>query len=125
MATASTSWASAQRRSTEATAAEVAGLLQDVLTRRLTAFIAGVDGKTISRWATGEVATIRDLNVEQRLRAAYAVARMLLEWGSPQTVRAWFIGLNPHLDDSSPASALRDGNLQEVIAAARIYVAGG
>ena len=125
MAITSTNWASAQRRSTEAPPAEVAGFLQELLTRRLTAFIGGVDGKTISRWAAGDVSTIRDLNVEQRLRTAYAIARMLLEWSSPQTVRAWFIGLNPHLDDASPATALRDGHLQEVAAAARIFIAGG
>lgn len=39
--------------------------------------------------------------------------------------RAWFIGLNPQLDDVSPAEAIHDGRLKEAKAAARAFVAGG
>jgi len=105
---------------------EVAGQLQELLSRRLTAVIAGVkEGKTVSRWASGEVTEIRDPFTEQRLRTAYEIALLLLEHDSPQTVRAWFIGLNPQLDDVSPAEALHDGQLQEALAAARIFVFAG
>jgi hypothetical protein len=44
-------------------------------------------------------------------------------------VQAWFQGLNPHLDDRSPARLLREGDLAEVgpmvLAAARAFQVGG
>lgn len=114
------------REATEASVQELATFLQDILTRRLTALIAGQkDAKTVTRWVTGQVTVIRDPLVERRLRTAYEVAKMLLQFDSPQTVRAWFIGLNPQLDDVSPADAIANGDLKEVRAAARAFVAGG
>lgn len=113
------------RQATVAPVSEVASLLQDVLSRRLTAFIAGVtDGKTVTRWATGEVTTIRDYEMEQRLRTSYEITSLLLAVDSAQTVKAWFIGLNPQLDDTSPAEAIRDGKLRESLAAARSFALG-
>ena len=114
------------RQAVAAPLTEVAGLLQEVLSRRLTAFIAGVkDGKTVSRWANGEVTEIREHETEQRLRMAYEIAQLLLLHDSPQTVKAWFIGLNPQLDDRSPAEVIREGQLREALAAARAFVVGG
>ncbi|MFS8532891.1 XRE family transcriptional regulator [Sphaerobacter thermophilus] len=114
------------RQAVSAPLTEVAGLLQEVLSRRLTAFIAGVkDGKTVSRWANGEVTEIREHETEQRLRMAYEIAQLLLLHDSPQTVKAWFIGLNPQLDDRSPAEVIREGQLREALAAARAFVVGG
>ncbi|ACZ40538.1 MAG: XRE family transcriptional regulator [Sphaerobacter thermophilus] len=114
------------RQAVAAPLTEVAGLLQEVLSRRLTAFIAGVkDGKTVSRWANGEVTEIREHETEQRLRTAYEIAQLLLLHDSPQTVKAWFIGLNPQLDDRSPAEVIREGQLREALAAARAFVVGG
>jgi hypothetical protein len=114
------------RLATTAPVREVATLLQDVLSRRLTAFIAGVtDGKSVTRWASGEVTTIRDYEMEQRLRTSYEIAQLLLSGDSPQTVKAWFIGLNPQLGDTSPAEAIREGKLRESLAAARAFAVGG
>ncbi len=114
------------RQAIKAPVTELAGLLQEVLSRRLTAYIAGIsEGKTISRWASGEITTIRDHDVEQRLRVAYEIAQLLLTSDSPQTVKAWFIGLNPQLGDVSPAVAIHEGQLQEVLAAARAFTVGG
>lgn len=114
------------RQSVEAPVRELAGRLQELLTRRLTAYIAGVaSGKTVTRWATGEISEIRDHATEQRLRTAYEIVLLLLGQDSPETVRAWFIGLNPELGDMSPAEALRDGHLKEALAAARAFSAGG
>lgn len=106
---------------------DVARLLQELLSRRLTAVIAGVkDGKTVARWAAGEVADIRGDDKELRLRTAYQIAFMLLQTSdSPQLVKAWFIGLNPQLGDVAPAEAIREGRLQEALAAARAFVVDG
>ena len=75
------------RQATAAPVSEIAGTLQELLSRRLTAFIAGVgDGKTVSRWASGEVAEIRDVWMEQRLRTAYEITQLLLTYDAAQTV---------------------------------------
>lgn len=114
------------REATAAPVSEIAGVLQQLLSRRLTAFIAGVgDGKTITRWASGEVTEIRDYSQEQRLRGTYEIAQMLLASESAQTVKAWFIGLNPQLGDVAPAEAIREGRLKDALAAARAFTVGG
>jgi hypothetical protein len=47
-----------------------------------------------------------------------------LRFDSSRVVKAWFIGLNPQLDDESPAEAIREGRLKEAMNAARAFVAG-
>jgi hypothetical protein len=63
--------------------------------------------------------------MERRLREAYQVFQLVQSVESPHTVRAWFIGLNPQLDDESPAEALAEDRFREVMAAARAFVTGG
>ncbi len=90
----------------------------------MVAYVAGVkDAKTVSRWANGEVAA-RDES-EKRLRVAFEIAQLLLQFDSPRVVKAWFIGLNPQLGDVSPADTIRDGKLKEAMIAARAFVTGG
>jgi hypothetical protein len=114
------------RQATAASISDIARFLQEVLSRRLTAYIAGVqDGKTVTRWANGEVTEIRDIEVERRLRAAYEMTLMLLTFESPLTIRSWFIGMNPDLDDASPADAVRNDNLKEAMSAAWVFGIGG
>ena len=114
------------RQATTAPVREVAGLLQELLSRRLTAYLAGVkDVKTVTRWVTGAVAEIRETATEQRLRTSYEIAQLLLRGDSAQTVKAWFIGLNPQLGDTSPAEAIHEGRLKEALGAARAFVVGG
>ncbi len=79
---------------------------------------------TVTRWVSGEVTGVRQES-EQRLRTAYEIAQLLIQFDSPRIVRAWFIGLNPQLDDVSPAEAIHEGRLKEAKAAARAFVAGG
>ena len=99
--------------------------LQDLLSRRLVAYVAGVkDAKTVSRWAKEEVGEVRKES-EARLRGVYEIAQLLLQFDSAQVVRAWFIGLNPQLGDESPADAIHEGRLKEAKAAARAFVTGG
>lgn len=116
----------AHRNASTASIRDIAGLLQEVLSRRLTAYIANVrDAKTVTRWASGEVSEIRDLETERRLRTAYEITQLLLAEESPQTVRAWFIGLNPQIDDTSPAEAIYEGRLKEALLAARSFMVTG
>lgn len=104
----------------------MAHALQTLLSRRIAAYIAGVnDGKTVTRWANGEVSEIRDPETEQRLRTTYEIFLLLMQHESVHTVKAWFIGLNPQLGDVAPIDALREGRLRDTIAAARAFAIGG
>lgn len=68
-------------------------------------------------------------DVEQRLRLAYHVAALLRQSDSEGVVQAWFVGLNPELNDAVPITLLREGNIEtegkKVLNAARAFVAGG
>lgn len=104
--------------------ADIAKVLQEHLGQRLTAHMAGLsDPKAIGQIARGR-RTPRE-GSEKRLRAAYNVLTLLLDEESAHTARAWFIGMNPQLDDDAPADVIREGRLRDVVAAARSYSTGG
>ena len=67
-------------------------------------------------------------DVEERLRFAYRIVKMLSAHGKPIAVQAWLQGLNPDLDDRIPITLLRKGRLdkegREVLGAARAFAAG-
>jgi hypothetical protein len=104
--------------------ADIAKVLQEHLGQRLTAHMARLaDPKAIGQIAAGK-RTPRDAP-EKRLRAAYNVLTLLLDEESAFSARAWFIGMNPQLDDEAPADVIREGRLRDVVAAARSYSTGG
>jgi hypothetical protein len=108
---------------TRASLPEVVDGLESILGARLTAVIAGVvDAKAVSKWAQGKRAPRPD--AAQRLRDAYLVATLLLQAEAPSTVRAWFSGMNPNLDDRAPALMLGEDPVR-VLQAARTYLAHG
>ncbi len=97
--------------------------LLEVIGQRLTAVVAGTkDARIVRAWAQG----LRSPSVEfeRKLRDAYTVVDLLLEVEAPETVRAWFCGMNPNLDDQPPVLALATMP-QEVLQAARAFVANG
>jgi hypothetical protein len=107
----------------------VVAQLRDLLTPRLVAYVAGVrETRAVHQWADG-VREVKSAEVEDRLRLALQLALLLNESDSPRVVQAWFQGLNPHLDDRSPARLLREGELDEVgplvLGAARAFQVGG
>ncbi len=102
---------------------EISSYLQDVLGSRLTALSVGVrDAREIISWASGERQP--DADIAQRLHNVYAIVRALLQVETPQAVRAWFLGMNPELDDLAPALMLVD-EPKLVKQAARTLVAHG
>jgi hypothetical protein len=102
---------------------DVARELGSILGQRLTAVIAGVsDAKAIAKWARGERTPRPDS--EQRLRNAYYITTLLLQAESPSTVRAWFSGMNPELDDRAPALLFGE-DAARVLQAARTFLAHG
>lgn len=114
----------AHRQTTETSVEQITIFLEEVLGRKLVAALAGVaDPKAVGRWAAGERSP--RAAAEERLRVAYQVFRLLLTEESKHTIRAWFIGLNPQLNDESPVMVIRAGRFQEVMVAAKAYVSGG
>ena len=102
---------------------EVVAFLHDLLGERLTAVIAGVNNaRAVGQWARGE--RTPHPGTERRLRAALQVAQLLLAVESPESVRSWFVGMNPDLDDQAPALALGDDPTR-VLQAARTFLQHG
>lgn len=114
----------AHQAATKLSIAEVVSYLQETLGQRLVAHIAGVENpRAVGQWAKQERSPRQ--NAENRLRTAYQVFHLLQSQEDPHTVRAWFVGINPQLDDEAPADAIREDRLREVWVAAKSYVAGG
>ena len=122
--TARTATHEAHERAVSFEVKDVARYLQEALGQKLVAYMADVnDPKRVGRWAQGVQSPRAD--AERRLRAAFQIFHLLLSEESPHVIRAWFIGMNPQLDDDSPAEAIRDGRLKEALAAAKAFVTGG
>ena len=113
----------AHEQTIRSTVPEMAAHLQSLFGRRLTAAILGIaDPKAIGRYATGGQSPQPD--VERHLRATYQVAVLLGQVESDQAIRAWFLGMNPALDDYAPATFIRT-HPERVLQAARIFLANG
>lgn len=84
--------------------------LRELLGTKLTAYLASADTtRTIRKWADGKGTPSYD--VSNRLRFAYRVALLLRRREPSSIVQAWFTGLNPELDDASPARIIREEDL--------------
>jgi hypothetical protein len=114
----------------EATTLEFSKLVTEltgILGKKLTAYIASVkDTRAIERWMAGSEPY---KGVEERLRVAYRLAKMISDREGPRVVQAWFTGLNPELNDRVPVRLLREENVEavgpEILGAARAFLAGG
>ena len=114
----------AHRAAVKLTVPDLVKFLQEVLGQKLVAYMAGKeDSKAVSAWADGS--RTPQPAAQERLRLAYQVFHLLQADESPHTVRAWFVGLNPQLEDESPATAIRDGNFRDVLVAAQAFLIGG
>lgn len=91
------------------------------------AYIAGVgEARAVRQWSHGQREPRPD--VPEKLRTALRAALMLAEADGPDVARAWFQGLNPQLEERSPARLLREQDVEqagpEVLGAARAFVGG-
>jgi hypothetical protein len=108
--------------------ADVVGRLNDILSPKLVAYIAGMgETRAVKQWAAGD--RLPKADVEPKLRTALRIALFLAEHDGPSVVQAWFQGLNPQLSDISPARLLRTEAPDEAgpaaLSAARAFVVGG
>ena len=110
------------REANSLTLQAVVNRLQEVLTTGLVAYIAGASARSVRNWASGSIQSAR-LDSMMKLRAALTAMLILQEAEAPETIANWFINVNSYLDDISPSTAMRDGNLRATIKAARVYAA--
>jgi hypothetical protein len=108
--------------------ATVANELRELLGARLVAYIGSVkETRAVHEWA--EEGRRPSEPTQLRLRLALQVATLIAGVDGREVAQAWFQGLNPQLDDRSPARLLREGELDEVgplvVAAARAFLVGG
>lgn len=100
--------------------------LREILGARLVAYLGGVkETRAVTDWITEKHRPSSEA-VEQRLRDAYQIAALLAEVEGKGVVQTWFMGMNPQLDDRSPARLLREGGPEagtEVLGAARAFIA--
>lgn len=113
----------AHRNATEIGQADLVAALNKKLGPKLVAFIADRNPTTIARWEKGP--TVASEEALRPLRVAYQIIKLLERKEADATIRAWFMGMNPQLEDAAPAEAIRDGDYRETIAAARAFMAGG
>ncbi|WP_156401751.1 hypothetical protein [Agromyces sp. Soil535] len=96
-----------------ATLPELVTRLRDMLGVRLVAYIGNVKStRPVGEWASG-ARNPGEMDAD-RLRLAYQIAALLRERNEAVTVQSWFKGMNPALNDVSPARVLREGDPAEV-----------
>jgi hypothetical protein len=107
----------------ESASPAIVARLQEVLGRDLVAIITGKTPRQVSRWVSGEAKPPLD---EQRvLRDTFQVVELLAKVEPDEVVRAWFIGMNPQLEDATPAEVIAKGRARDATAAARAFVSAG
>lgn len=118
----------AYERATRVPLPEAVSETARLLGTKLIAYICAVtETRAVREWSTGE--RIPRDPIPARIRLSLQVATLIVEHDDVAVAQAWFQGLNPQLEDQSPATLLREGDLEEVgpmiMAAARAFVVGG
>lgn len=103
----------------------VVGELRSVLGAKLVAYIAGVDSTgTIRDWA--DRTCVPTTETIETLRLTYRIVRRMEQISGGVAIASWFQGMNPLLEDRSPARVLRESadhaGRAHVLAAAESWV---
>jgi uncharacterized protein (DUF2384 family) len=97
-------------------AAKVEALSRDFRSQRRLADALGVSPAQVSRWKRGQGI---DPDNAERLDLLELVMSALLRMYQPETVEDWLFGLNPLLRDRRPIDVIRQGRVEELLAAIR------
>lgn len=105
---------------------EIVRKLRELLGLRVVAFLGSVkETRAVRQWADAERKPSTE--VMNRLRSTYITANILHEHHPASVVQAWFMTMNPQLDDVAPALVLRESPSEvagpDVLAAARSFLA--
>lgn len=99
----------------------IVGQLVGLLGKPLTAVVAGAeDSGIVKSWKRGT--SLPSAQESARLREAYVAAQILSTSFSADVIHAWFMGVNPYLDNAAPAEMLAV-DPGSVVKAAHSYVA--
>lgn len=104
---------------------EIVDDLRRALGAKLVAYLAGVaETRTVREWA--EAGRRPAPTTEARLRLAHRIVTLIGQSEGDAIVPTWFQGMNPQLDDRSPARVLREDDFDtagaRVLAAANAFV---
>lgn len=98
--------------------------LLNVLGPALVAVITGAPTlEEVLSWASGTAAPAPA--ERQLLLDTVTLVDELLAVDDASVVRAWFMGMNPQLDDCSPAEVIAEGRSRDAAAAAHTFIQGG
>jgi transcriptional regulator with XRE-family HTH domain len=104
-----------------APALKVEALSRDFRSQRRLADALGVSPAQVSRWRRGQGL---DEDNAERLDLLELVMSSLLRLYEPSTAEKWLFGLNAHLRDRRPIDVIREGRMEELLAAIRQERAG-
>jgi hypothetical protein len=104
---------------------EIVDDLRVALGAKLVAYIVGVSEiRTVREWA--EAARKPTAATEERLRLVHRVVTLISQSEGQAVVPTWFQGMNPQLEDRSPARVLHEDSFDEagarVLAASNAFV---
>jgi len=97
-------------------ALKVEALSRDFRSQRRLADALGVSPAQVSRWKRGQGI---DSDNAERLDLLELVMSALMRMYRPETVEDWLFGLNPLLRDRRPIDVIRQGRVEELLAAIR------
>jgi transcriptional regulator with XRE-family HTH domain len=97
-------------------AVKVEALSRDFRSQRRLADALGVSPAQVSRWKRGQGI---DPDNAERLDLLELVMSALLRMYRPETVDDWLFGLNPLLRNRRPIDVIRQGRVEELLAAIR------
>ncbi len=110
-------------RAVRSAPAEIATRLQEVLGQDVVAVIVGRSQRSVTRWVAGDA--VPAAREERLLRDTYQVVELMTEVEGAEVTRAWFIGMNPQLNDDAPSEVIAAGRVRDVLAAARAFLNAG
>jgi transcriptional regulator with XRE-family HTH domain len=97
-------------------ALKVEALSRDFRSQRRLADALGVSPAQVSRWKRGQGI---DPDNAERLDLLELVMSALMRMYRPETVEDWLFGLNPLRRDRRPIDVIRQGRVEELLAAIR------
>lgn len=101
-------------------------LMLEIFGPKLLSYMIGAEELDSSDRATGSTSLLYFYNGRvKRLETLYKASHMILSVDSIHILRMWIIGQNSELDYNPPATKIRDGELNQVLAAADSYRNGG
>lgn len=102
---------------------EVVRALDEGLGAKMLTSMTQVDSEDdVTGWVNGAVPAPE---TEAQLRGIYEVFLILSSRDSVNTTRMWFVGTNPNLNYSAPALVIRDGRVNDAVAAAETFWRNG